>query len=71
MGTQAVWAGDVIMAVGKTDVASMADLVAAVRRLRPQDPVDLTLIRNDKITHVQVPALGTSQALTADVALVA
>jgi S1-C subfamily serine protease len=71
MGTQAVWSGDVIMAVGKTDVASMADLVAAVRRLRPQDPVDLTLIRNDKITHVQVPALGTSQPLTADVALVA
>jgi len=71
MGTQAIWAGDVIMAVGKTDVASVGDLVAAVRHLRPQDPVDLTLIRNDKITHVQVPALGTSQALTADLAIVA
>jgi len=71
MGTQAVWAGDVILAVGKTDVASINDLVAAIRRLRPQDSVDLTLIRNDKITHVQVAALGTSQALTADLGLVA
>jgi hypothetical protein len=29
------------------------------------------VIRADKVKHVQVPALGTSQALTADLAIVA
>jgi S1-C subfamily serine protease len=70
MGTPAVLPNDVIMAVGNTDVASVGDLVAALRQLRPQDPVELTLIRNDKIRKVQVPALGTSQALSADLAIV-
>ena len=65
MGTQAVWTGDVILAVGDTDVASVGDLVAALRRLRPQDPIDLTLIRADKVKRVQIAALGTSQAVPA------
>jgi S1-C subfamily serine protease len=47
------------------------DLVAAVRRLRPQNPVDLTVVRGDKVKTVRVPALGTSQALGADLATVA
>jgi S1-C subfamily serine protease len=71
LGTPAVLPNDVIMAVGDTDVASRGDLVAALRALRPQDPVELTVIRNDKIRKVQVPALGTSQALAADLAIVA
>ena len=65
MGTQAIWPGDVIMAVGDTDVASMGDLVAAIRRVRPQDPIDITLVRADKVKHVQISALGTSQAIPA------
>jgi S1-C subfamily serine protease len=71
LGTPALAPGDVIMAVGNVDVASLEDLVAAVRRLRPPNPVDVTVIRGDKRLHVQVPALGTSQALTADLAVVA
>ena len=71
VGTQALLPGDVITAVGEVDVASVGDLVAAVRRLRPQDPVDLTIVRADKVRHVQVPALGASQALAADLAIVA
>jgi len=71
IGTQALLPGDVITAVGDVDVASVGDLVAAVRRLVPQSPVDLTIIRADKIRHVQVPALGASQALAADLAIVA
>ena len=55
VGTQALLPGDVITAVGEVDVASVGDLVAAVRRLRPQDPVDLTIVRADKVRHVQVP----------------
>src|SRR5262249_56709685 len=57
-GTPALLPGDVIMSVGDVDVASVGDLVAAVRRLLPQSPVDLTIIRADKVTHVQVPTLS-------------
>jgi putative serine protease PepD len=71
IGTPALMPGDVIMAVGEVDVASREDLVAAVRRLKPKDPVDLTIVRGDKISHVQVPALGASQPLAADLAVVA
>jgi S1-C subfamily serine protease len=70
-GAPALVPGDVIMAVGEIDVASMGDLVAAVRELRPKDPVDLTVIRGDKRIHVQVAGLGTSQALGADLEIVA
>jgi S1-C subfamily serine protease len=71
IGTPALMPGDVIMAVGDVDVASREDLVAAVRRLKPKDPVDLTIVRGDKVSHVQVPALGASQPLAADLAVVA
>jgi S1-C subfamily serine protease len=71
LGTPALLPGDVILAVGDVDVTSEEDLVAAVRRLRPQDPVALTIVRGDKARTVQVPALGASQALSADLAIVA
>jgi S1-C subfamily serine protease len=71
IGTQALQPGDVILAVGNVDVGSREDLVAAVRRLRPHNPVDLTIIRANKVIDVPVPALGTSQALTADLGIVA
>jgi S1-C subfamily serine protease len=71
VGTPALLPGDVITAVGDVDVTSRGDLVAAVRRLKPKDPLDLTIIRADKVRHVQVPALGASQALVADLAIVA
>jgi len=71
VGTPAVQPGDVITAVGDVDVASKGDLVAAVRRLVPGSPVDLAIVRADKLVHVQVPALGASQALAADLAIVA
>jgi len=71
VGTPAVQPGDVITAVGDVDVASKGDLVAAVRRLVPGSPVDLTIVRADKLVHVQVRALGASQALAADLAIVA
>jgi serine protease DegQ len=71
VGNQALVPGDVILAVGDADVASLEDLVAAVRRLRPENPVKLTVIRGDKVKQVQVPALGASLALGADLAIVA
>jgi S1-C subfamily serine protease len=72
VGNQVLVPGDVILAVGDVDVASLGDLVAAIRRLRPQNPVVLTIIRGDKVRQeVQVPALGASQALGADLAIVA
>ena len=70
-GDPALQPGDVITAVGDVDVTSRGDLVAAVRRLVPGSPVDLTIVRNDKLLHVQVPTLGASQALAADLAIVA
>ena len=69
VGTQALSPGDVITAIGDVDVASVNDLVAAVRRLRPQVPVEVTIVRGDKVRTVQVPALGASQATTADLGI--
>jgi putative serine protease PepD len=39
-------AGDIITAVGDDAVSDMGDLVAAVRRRLPHDPVDVTIIRD-------------------------
>jgi serine protease Do len=57
--------GDVVVSVGDTEVATMGELVAAVRRLRPGDPVDFTVVRGDD--RVEVPlALGESVATPSD-----
>ena len=40
--------GDVITAVGDDAVANLGDLVAAVRKRGPGDPVDITAVRDGK-----------------------
>ena len=61
---------DVVIAVGDNEVASMGELVAAVRRLKPGDPVEFTVVRGDKRVEVPV-ALGVSVATPADWLVVA
>ena len=48
--------GDIITAVGDDAVSDLGDLVAAVRRRLPHDPVDITMVRNGKrtVVHVQL-----------------
>ena len=48
--------GDIITAVGDDAVADLGDLVAAVRRRLPGDPVDITMVRDGKrtVVHVQL-----------------
>ena len=40
--------GDIITAVGDTEIASSTDLVAAVRTYQVGDKVDITLVRDGK-----------------------
>ena len=61
---------DVVIAVGDAEVGGMGELVAAVRRLKPGDPVDVTVIRADKRLDVPV-ALGESVPAPADWLVVA
>ena len=53
-----VAAGDVVTSVGDQRVTDMADLVAAVARRRPGDPVTVALWRGDEQLHKDA-ALGT------------
>lgn len=53
-----VAAGDVVTSVGDQRVTNMADLVAAVARRRPGDPVTVALWRGDEQLHKDA-ALGT------------
>lgn len=61
---------DVVTAVGDNEIANMGELIAAVRRLKPGDPVEFTVVRADKRLEVPV-ALGESVATPADWLLVA
>jgi len=49
--------GDVVVRAGGTAVSGRPELVAAVRSLRPQDPLDLQYVRDEK-THSTSVALG-------------
>ena len=57
--------GDVVVGVDSDRVSDMADLVAAIERRRPSDPVAITLWRDGKRIrrmaklgeHVETPAL--------------
>jgi S1-C subfamily serine protease len=62
--------GDVILAVGDVETSSVGDLVAALRRLKPGDPVEFTVVRGAKRERVTVP-LGASLAAGADWLVVA
>lgn len=55
---------DIVLAVGDNEVGNLGELVAAVRRLKPGDPVEFTVIRADKRIEVPV-ALGESVATPA------
>jgi putative serine protease PepD len=46
--------GDVITRAGSHDVSGWGDAVAAARILRPQDPLDLTYLRDGKSHNVRV-----------------
>ncbi len=46
--------GDVVVRAAGTLVSDRADLVAAVRSLRPQDPLELQYLRNDKPRTITV-----------------
>ena len=61
---------DVVIAVGDSEVGNVGELVAAVRGLRPGDPVELTVVRADKRVEVPV-ALGESVATPSDWLVVA
>ena len=61
---------DVVLAVGDVDVGNVGELVASVRRLKPGDPVEMTVIRATKRIKVPV-ALGASVAAPADWLVVA
>lgn len=55
---------DIVLSVGDDNVDDVGQLVAAIRRLRPGDPVELTVIRDG--TRVEVPIrLGASVAAPA------
>jgi putative serine protease PepD len=58
-------AGDVVVRAGGTAVSGRPELVAAVRTLRPQDPLDLQYVRDGR-THNVTVALGAGdpQVLT-------
>jgi len=62
--------GDVIVSVGDREVATMGELVAAVRRFRPGDPVDFTVVRGTTRVEVAV-GLGESVATPSDWLVVA
>jgi S1-C subfamily serine protease len=49
--------GDVVVRAGGTAVSGRPELVAAVRSLRPQDPLDLQYLRAGKTDSISV-ALG-------------
>ncbi len=53
-----VAAGDVVTSIGDQRVTDMADLVAAIARRRPGDPVTVALWRGDEQLHKDA-ALGT------------
>lgn len=57
--------GDVVLSVGSVEVGNVGDLVAAVRRLKPGDPVEVTVVRGGKPTLVKA-ALGASVPTPAD-----
>jgi len=62
--------GDVVLKVGDRAVGNVGDLAATVRRLKPGDPVSLTVVRGG--TRVEIPVrLGTSVATPADWMVVA
>ena len=50
---------DVVLAVGTVDVGNVGELVASLRRLKPGDPVELTIVRAAKRVKLSV-ALGAS-----------
>jgi S1-C subfamily serine protease len=61
---------DVVIAAGDVEVRDVGQLVAAIRRLKPGDPVEVTVIRAGKRVVVPV-ALGESVAAPADWLVVA
>ena len=61
---------DVVIAVGDREVGSVGELVATVRRLKPGDPVDFTVVRGTERVEVPV-ALGESIPTPADWLVVA
>jgi S1-C subfamily serine protease len=58
-------ADDIVLAVGDVDVANVGELVAAIRTLKPGDPVEITVIRAGKRIEVPV-ALGESVPTPSD-----
>lgn len=54
-------ADDIVLAVGDVEVGTVGDLVAALRSLKPADPVDVTVVRAGKRIAVPV-VLGRSNA---------
>lgn len=56
---------DVVLAVGSTQIGNVGDLVAAFRRLKPGDPVEITVVRAAKRVRVPV-TLDTSVPASAD-----
>ena len=61
---------DVVLAVGDDTVGNLGELVASVRRLKPGDPVEMTVIRATKRIRVPV-SLGASVPAPADWLVVA
>jgi S1-C subfamily serine protease len=56
---------DIVLAVGDVDVGNVGELVAAIRTLKPGDPVEVTVIRAGKRIEVPV-ALGESVPTPSD-----
>ena len=52
---------DIVLSVGDVEVGTVGDLVAALRRLKPADPVEVTVVRAGKRIVVPV-VLGRSDA---------
>ena len=52
---------DIVLSVGDVEVGTVGDMVAALRRLKPADPVDVTVVRAGKRIAVPV-VLGRSDA---------
>jgi serine protease Do len=49
-----IQAGDVVTALGSTDIRSSGDLLSALRQYQPGDKVDLTVLRNGQKSHFEV-----------------
>lgn len=61
---------DIVLSVGDAEIGTKGDLMASLRRLKPGDPVDVTVVRAGKRIAVPV-VLGRSEAVASTAALIA